>query len=264
MPKVIFILCSVAFGLAATAADPTATHYSFTPSVRLGHALYPVPRPGSRAIPDSLTPVFVNHMSRHGARFLSSANTRQLSLAILAGPTASTPSLRPAANCKKLLVNTIVRNTAGRWGALDSLGMAEQRGIASRLHILVPSLFIDTKVNAISSYVPRCVASMDEFTHQLTRLNNRVEIYSASGRQNSPLVRPWTHDKDYKEYIDSKQWHEVYDSFVDATTPISVAKKFSATNTPSLRARLRTFRLQYIKWWLDVRRWRFRPMPRNI
>ena len=99
MHKVIFILCSVAFGLAATAADPTATHYSYTECQ--GSAMpYPVPDQAPRAIPDSLTPVFVNHMSRHGARFCRQANTRQLSLAILAGPTASTPSLRPAANCK--------------------------------------------------------------------------------------------------------------------------------------------------------------------
>ncbi len=230
MHKVIFILCTVAFGLAATAADPTATHYSYTECQ--GSAMpYPVPDQAPRAIPDSLTPVFVNHMSRHGARFLSSSKYTS-TLSRYLGRADSLHTITPAGRELQKLCNTIVRNTAGRWGALDSLGMAEQRGIASRLHILVPSLFIDTKVNAISSYVPRCVASMDEFTHQLTRLNNRVEIYSASGRQNSPLVRPWTHDKDYKEYIDSKQWHEVYDSFVDATTPISVAKKILGDKYP--------------------------------
>ena len=31
--------------------------------------------------------------------------------------------------------------------------------------------------------------SMYEFTHQLDRLNNSVEIYTSSGRQNSPLMR---------------------------------------------------------------------------
>lgn len=230
MRKVIFILCSLALGLVATAADPTATHYSYAECQ--GSAMpYPVPDQTQRAIPDSLTPVFVNHMSRHGARFLSSSKYTS-TLSRYLGRADSLHTITPAGRELQKLCNTVVRNTAGRWGALDSLGMAEQRGIASRLHALVPSLFIDTKVNAISSYVPRCVASMDEFTHQLTRLNNRVEIYSASGRQNSPLIRPWTHDKDYKEYIDSKQWHEVYDSYVDATTPLTVAKKILGDKYP--------------------------------
>lgn len=230
MRKVIFILCSLALGLVATAADPTATHYSYAECQ--GSAMpYPVPDQTQRAIPDSLTPVFVNHMSRHGARFLSSSKYTS-TLSRYLGRADSLHTITPAGRELQKLCNTVVRNTAGRWGALDSLGMAEQRGIASRLHALVPSLFIDTKVNAISSYVPRCVASMDEFTHQLTRLNNRVEIYSASGRQNSPLVRPWTHDKDYKEYIDSKQWHEVYDSYVDATAPLTVAKKILGDKYP--------------------------------
>lgn len=230
MRKVIFILCSLALSLSAGAADPTATHYSYTECQ--GSAMpYPTPDRALRAIPDSLTPVFVNHIGRHGARFLSSSKYTT-SLSRYLNRADSLHTITPTGRELQKLCNTVVRNTAGRWGALDSLGMAEQRGIASRLHMLTPQLFKDTKINAISSYVPRCVASMDEFTHQLTRLNNRIEIYSASGRQNSPLVRPWTGDKDYTEFMDSRQWHEVYDTYSDAVAPESVATRVLGDKYP--------------------------------
>ena len=55
------------------AADPTATNYPVEDC--LGSAKpYPAPEdPG--VYPDSLVPVYINHVGRHGARFLSSAKT---------------------------------------------------------------------------------------------------------------------------------------------------------------------------------------------
>ena len=71
MRKGLFILFSLIFGLTAAAADPTATDYSYDECQ--GSAMpYPIPDMALRAIPDSLTPVYVNHVGRHGARFLSS------------------------------------------------------------------------------------------------------------------------------------------------------------------------------------------------
>lgn len=216
----------IAFGavMSLRAADPTATSYTF--SECQGSAMpYPVTGVGvTRVLPDSLTPVFVNHVGRHGARFLSSGRYTTSLLRYL-HQADSLGTITPAGRKLEKLCRQVVVTTAGRWGALDSLGMAEQRGIASRLYALAPSLFTDTKINAIASYVPRCIASMDEFTHQLSRLNNKIEIYTASGRQNSSLLRPWTDDADYKAYMSSKEWHEVYDSFTDATVPESVAAK---------------------------------------
>jgi len=230
MHKAIFIICSFALSLTATAVNPTATHYSYT-ECQGSSMPYPVPDQTQRAIPDSLTPVFINHISRHGARFLSS-DKYTTTLTYYLNRADSLHTITAAGRELQKLCSNVVRNTAGRWGALDSLGMAEQRGIASRMYMLVPSLFNDTKVNAISSYSPRCIASMNEFTHQLTRLNNRVEIYSASGRQNSTLLRPWTHDKDYNEFIDSKPWHEAYDRYADATIPTTVASRILGDKYP--------------------------------
>ena len=61
----------------ASASDPTATDYSFD---QCSGSLMPYPadiRPAE--YPDSLVPVFINHVGRHGARFpASAANTNAL------------------------------------------------------------------------------------------------------------------------------------------------------------------------------------------
>ena len=90
-----------------------------------------------RAIPDSLTPVYVNHVGRHGARFLSSSKYTTALLRYLENA-ESLKTITPAGRELMNLCSIVVSRTAGRWGALDSLGMAEQRGIASRLHMLTP------------------------------------------------------------------------------------------------------------------------------
>ncbi|MDY3858321.1 MAG: hypothetical protein SO006_05615, partial [Muribaculaceae bacterium] len=52
--------------LSAGAQDPTATNYS--PAQCVGsHRPYPAPTELT-AYPDTLTPVFINHVGRHGAR----------------------------------------------------------------------------------------------------------------------------------------------------------------------------------------------------
>lgn len=203
-------------------ADPMATDY--TVAECLGSAMpYPAPEDPA-AYPDSLTPVFVNHVGRHGARFLSSAKTTVELIAFL-DRADSAGVLAPEG--KELL--TIARYVAdishNRWGALDSLGMAEQRGIASRMFLAYPKLFINGKVNAISSYSPRCVMSMYEFTHQLDRLNNRVELYTASGHQTSPLMRPFDVDKEYIEWSDAKEWEAPYKMFFETTAPAAPARR---------------------------------------
>lgn len=208
----IFLFITLFITLSALSQDPTVTNYTFD---QCQGSLRPYPAPEtSVAVPDSLTPVMINHVGRHGARFpASAAHTVALRHALLAADSAGTIT----ATGRRLLELTtyVVERCHNLWGALDSLGMAEQRGIASRMFMNYPSLFDGTKVKAISSYSPRCVMSMYEFTHQLDRLNNRVEITTTSGRQNSMLMRPFDLSDDYKDYIKSKVWETPYRDVMD-------------------------------------------------
>ena len=214
------LLCVVPF--AVSGADPMATDYPVEDC--LGSAKpYPAPEDPA-AYPDSLTPVFVNHVGRHGARFLSSAKTT-VDLTAFLDRADSAGVLAPLGKELLSLARYVADISHNRWGALDSLGMAEQRGIASRMFLAYPKLFMGGKVNAISSYSPRCVMSMYEFTHQLDRLNNRVEIYTASGHQTSPLMRPFDVDKAYVEWAASKEWEAPYNMFFETTAPAAPARR---------------------------------------
>lgn len=216
---VLLLIC----GLAASATDPTATHYTMRECDGTSMP-YPTPPADSRAYPDSLTPVFISHAGRHGARFLSSSKYTS-SLERMLGRADSLGTITPAGRRLRALCAEVVKRTAGRWGALDSLGMAEQRAIAARTWQAFPTLFKERKVTAIASFVPRCIASMDEFTHQLSRMDNKIEIYTSSGRQNNSLMRPWTGDADYEAYRNGEEWHKVYDGYFDNMISGAVAEK---------------------------------------
>lgn len=206
----------------ARGADPTDTSYSFQQCE--GSAMpYPVPAE-SVTLPDSLTAVFINHVGRHGARFPSSPKNVTTLIRELA-KADSAKALTPPGEELLTLAKFVSETSRNRWGALDSLGMAEQRGIASRMFRNYGMLFNDTHVNAISSYSPRCVMSMYEFTHQLDRLNNHVEITTSSGRQNSPLMRPFDLDPDFIEWVKSGDWKAAYEMQFETMMPTAPARK---------------------------------------
>lgn len=206
----------------ANAADPTLTSYSWN-ECQGSYMPYAAPT-SPLAVPDSLTPVMINHVGRHGARFPSSDKSC-LHLKKVLEEAQAKKKLTP--DGRNLLATTelILKRAGGQWGALDSLGMAEQRGIASRMMQNFPHLLHGAKINVICSYSPRCIMSMDQFTHQLARLDNRVEIYTSSGRQNSPLLRFFDLSKDFTEFTESSDLATVTDAFATAQTPITPLKK---------------------------------------
>lgn len=220
--KLFSIVLVLASALGSTAADPTATNYSWSDCQ--GTALpYPVPEHPT-VYPDTLTPVMINHVGRHGARFPSSPRNCNTLLGALDKAEAA-GTITPQGRRLKKLTQRIVATVNGRWGALDSLGMAEQRGIAARMIVAYPELFRNSLVNAISSYSPRCVMSMDEFTHQLTRMDNTVELDLASGRRFSPLMRFFDNNPAYTDFRTSEELKSTMRSFIASNCPTEQLKR---------------------------------------
>ena len=227
--KLLYTVIFAVTAISIKAADPTATHYP-TSDCQGSLKPYPVPEVAYE-YPDSLRPVHINHVGRHGARYPSGpAHTVNLRRALLHADSINT--ITPTG--KKLLALTgyIIDTSHNRWGALDSLGMAEQRGIASRMFMNFPMLFNDGVINAISSYAPRCVMSMFSFTHQLDRLNNHVEIITSSGRQNSALMRPFDVNQDYLDFRKESNWAVPYNQFFTATAPSAPIRRVLGDGYP--------------------------------
>lgn len=229
--RTVFVLALAAVcSFLVKGADPTATLYS--PDDCQG-SLKPYPEPEAVVEhPDTLTPVFINHVGRHGARFPSSSKNAEKLMEVLSkGEQEGT--LTPLGSDLKKLTEFVIERSHNRWGALDSLGMAEQRGIASRMFRGYPELFRDGTVNAISSYSPRAMMSMYEFVHQLDRLNNHNDFITSTGRQNSILLRPFDLDADYKEWKESKAWEEPYRMQMETASPVSAVRRLFKTSTMS-------------------------------
>lgn len=221
--KIIFTL-SVAVCANLWGADPTATNYSWDECLG-SYRPYPIPTV-SAAYPDTLTPVMINHVGRHGSRYPSSAKQSTILRQALV---KIDEAVGLSATGKNLLTITdrLVEASSGRWGALSSLGVAEQRGIAARMMQNYRPLFKDNKVNAISSYSPRCIMSMYEFVHQLSRLDNHIDVSTLSGRCNSPLLRFFDLSEPFKEFIESEELKNVLSEFGRQQTPVEIIGKLS-------------------------------------
>lgn len=183
-------------------------------------SLMPYPAPTTAvAVPDSLEPVFINHVGRHGARFpASAANCLALKRVLEQADSAAT--LTRLGRRLQQVNDYVIAVSTNRWGALDSLGMAEQQGIATRMFYNFTEVFSkEGTIKSLSSYSPRAMMSMFAFVHQLDRMNNRNTFTTSTGRVNSELLRPFDTDADYLAFRKAKTWEPPYQTFYDATCP---------------------------------------------
>ncbi len=206
-----------------------ATNYS---SVECQGSLRPYPVPQqSYSYPDTLRPVFINHIGRHGSRY-PAASASALLLKRHLQIADSLKTITPLGREFLKSVNQVINVSDGRWGELDSLGMAEQRGIAARMFLNYPSLLEKGNVNAIATQSPRVVMSMYSFTHQLTQLTSNISVTTSEGKKYSGLLRFFDVYDDYMSYIRGKSWRDVYNKYVDDIIPVSPVKRVLGDKYP--------------------------------
>jgi len=214
--------CATLF-LCASGANPEVPDYTY---LQCEGSLMPYQEPDHPVeYPDSLEPVFINHVGRHGARYpASSANC--LALRKVLAQADSLGTITPLGRKLSKLNEEVIRLSTDRWGALDSLGMAEQQGVATRMFMDYTEVFSKGGVvQAMSSYSPRAMMSMYSFTHQLDRLNNRLTFTTSTGRINSKLLRPFDLVEAYLEFRRDKVSAPTYDAFVESACPVTAIRR---------------------------------------
>ncbi|MDE6268379.1 MAG: histidine phosphatase family protein [Muribaculaceae bacterium] len=188
-------------------------------------SLYPEPAEGQNAYPDTLTAIAIAHAGRHGARFASSNSRARKLMKELERAKSEGTATASGERLGKLITKVLTR-TAGRWGALDSIGEAEQRGIADRMYENYDYLFGgDSEISAIASYVPRCVMSMDVFTHQLATHEPQLNISSKSGPANNELLRPFSEAPEYLKYREQEPYNQMLEEYKSIYLPKSPARR---------------------------------------
>lgn len=230
MGRGLIFAVAVAATLSVHGAGPMDTRYSIR---QCEGSLTPYPSVvPDEEHPDSLVAVFINHVGRHGARYPSSAaNCRKLRAALVKADSLGT--ITQTGRDLLRLTDKVIRLSNGQWGALDSLGMAEQAEIATRMTRNYPELFgRDAIVDAISSYSPRAMMSMYCFTHRLDRLNNETTFRTSTGRVNSPLLRPFDTVQAYIDFRDNKEWESTYMEYFEAECPTTAIMRALGTRFP--------------------------------
>lgn len=191
---------------------------------------YPVPTQ-SYSYPDSLTPIFINHIGRHGSRYAASASwTLQMRDALAQADSLKT--ITPLGKKFQKEVEKVIKATGDRWGALDSLGMAEQSGIAERMFANFPQLLQKGNINAIATYSPRVIMSMYTFTHSLAQLSSNININASSGKRFSPLLCFFDDNEDYIHFRSGKECKDAYKKFLDETCPTAPIEKLLGVKYP--------------------------------
>lgn len=216
--------------LLAISLVASATEYDL---IQCEGSLTPYPAIDRQAqYPDSLVPVFINHVGRHGARYpAGSLHCLTLQKVLLRADSLGT--ITPLGKKLAALNDEVIRLSNGRWGALDSLGMAEQAGIAARMFYNYPEVFHKgAVVEALSSYSPRSMMSMFSFVHQLDRLSNNLTFTTSTGRINSPQMRPFDVDQDYIDFREQKLWAPAYDAYFEAVAPTEPIRRVLGDKYP--------------------------------
>ena len=131
----------------------------------------------------------------------------------------------------KILLSTLQHlsdSFEGQWGKLSVLGELEQKGIAGRMMRHYPQLFSNSaKVEAIATYVPRCINSMDAFLTRLMQDNPSLRIQRNEGRQYDDILRFFDLNKSYVNYKNNGDWLSIYKAFVrNKISSASIMKKF--------------------------------------
>lgn len=182
-------------------------------------------------LPDSLKPVYAAYIARHGARYLSGPEKLEPVIKALENG-RNTGTLSDTGEALLSLMENVKDANEGNWGDLTPIGMKEERQLAARLHQTMPSLSENgTYINAISSYVPRSVMSMYQFTNGLIRLNDSVVVKTDEGHQFSPLVCCFSADKNFSAFRKNGEWRPVYDEFVERNVSAAPARRlFTSTS----------------------------------
>ncbi len=175
------------------------------------------------AHPDSLTPIFINHLGRHGSRYPASAySANTMRKALLKADSLHT--ITPLGKRFLKLINSVIAHSNGQWGQLDSTGIAEHRGIADRMVRNFPTLLNGGNVLAGSSKSPRAIMSMYSFTHELSLKAKDITIGTISGAKLDETLRPFDVNEKYKQYAQNKPWKATYDRYVDSLCPNTVTR----------------------------------------
>lgn len=187
-------------------------------------------------LPDSLRVIGMNHIGRHGARFLSKASKTGAVDAMLK-EAEDKGRLTAAGRRFRQLLAKMDSITSGRWGALSEVGQEEEKFIARKIFEHWPRLQ-DGDVEARSSKVSRVANSMYAFCGELASLKHGGNIIASEGPKYSPLLRFFETDSSFLKFKSGGEWLPIYKRYMAAVAPEAPARRLVVGLTPEQARKL--------------------------
>ncbi len=189
-------------------------------------------------VPDSLQPVYIGYVARHGARFMSSPKKVE-NISKLLYNAAMQKKLTNVGEHFYDKIKEMDKATSGRWGMLSPVGIAEEQRLGADMAHMFPKLFKEGEVNAISTYVPRVVMTMYEFLHSFENIHRNVDMFTASGKDQNRFLRCFQTDSAYSAYRADGDWQGVYDEYLSKFVSPEPARRLLAANYENDKGKLR-------------------------
>ena len=169
--------------------------------------------------PEGYKPFYISHFGRHGARYASSSKVYPVIFELFED--ASKKGLLTAqgeAFWKKY--EEMYPSLANRAGDLSAVGQEQERLIAERMYKAYPEVFEDSaKVDARSTYVPRCVMTMIAFCDKLKAENPSLDIVKTTSYTDMGFMNPTSiYNPDVKKTDEGLEnshavWNDALNSF---------------------------------------------------
>lgn len=174
-------------------------------------------------LPDSLRVIGMNHVGRHGSRFLSKASkTRDIDVVLQEADRQRL--LTPAGKRFRSILAKMDSLVAGRWGALSDVGQWEEKFVARKIFEHWPQL-IDQNVEAKASRVSRVANSMYAFCGELASLKRGGNITASEGPKYSSLLRFFETDSSFLEFKADGKWLPIYNMYLSEVAPEAPARR---------------------------------------
>ncbi len=156
--------------------------------------------------PKGYVPFYINHLGRHGARYLTSIKELKQIIDILKDAKKH-QQLTYLGEKLKIELESLVPLESDNEGLLTPSGYAMEEGIARRMFQNYPEVF-GRKVIAVSTYVERTKQSMAAFLGELGRWTSPRCFQCSSNGKVDPILRFFDINEAYLNYKENGKWKE--------------------------------------------------------
>lgn len=177
--RMIVLACMVALASAGWAQTSVRAQREIAHDPRLAagkYLAYEAPTQPLTPAPDGYIPCYISTYARHGSRYLTGEDKYKPALDLL-NEAARCKGLTPVGQRVLSVLTSLAEACGDRYGELTPKGVEQHRGLARRMFVNYPEIFVDgAHVDARSTYKTRAFLSMTAACVELKGLNPRLNV----------------------------------------------------------------------------------------